>query len=161
MSGFGSFDDWVRTSQQGFLAYAHLLCADREEARDVVQEVYGRMASRFERLNTDGGLTAYAKRAITNEVISRRRRRHLTTVPLVREPGQRAESERVPDRVVAWQLCQELPMPQRAAVVLRFFDDASFAEIGEVLDMPESTARSHVHRALAALRERLDKEDFR
>ena len=45
-------------------------------------------------------------------------------------------------------------------VVLRLFEDLSFAEIGDILQMPEATARSHVHRALTALRGRLDKEDI-
>jgi DNA-directed RNA polymerase specialized sigma24 family protein len=55
----------------------------------------------------------------------------------------------------AWRLCLELPATQRAAVVLRFYEDMSFAQIGLILDCPEVTARSHVHRALHALRDRL------
>jgi RNA polymerase sigma factor (sigma-70 family) len=55
----------------------------------------------------------------------------------------------------AWRLCGELAPTQRAAVVLRFYQQLSFAEIGEALGCPESTARSHVHRAMAALRSRL------
>ncbi|MGH4010732.1 MAG: RNA polymerase sigma factor [Pseudonocardiaceae bacterium] len=43
----------------------------------------------------------------------------------------------------------------RAAVVLRFYEDLSFAQIALILDCTESTARSHVHRAVAALRARL------
>lgn len=51
--------------------------------------------------------------------------------------------------------CAELPATQRAAVVLRFYGDLSFAEIGAALGCPEATARSHVHRAMASLRSRL------
>ncbi|MFZ1412327.1 MAG: RNA polymerase sigma factor, partial [Micropruina sp.] len=63
------------------------------------------------------------------------------------------------DRVVAadqvWRLCGELPPAQRAAVVLRFYEDLSFAEIAEALGCREATARSHVHRAMVLLRSRL------
>lgn len=52
-------------------------------------------------------------------------------------------------------LLETLPRPQRAAVVLRFYDDLPFAQIAEILDCTESTARSHVHRALATLRQQL------
>jgi DNA-directed RNA polymerase specialized sigma24 family protein len=41
-------------------------------------------------------------------------------------------------------------------VVLRFYQDLSFAEVGAALGCPEATARSHVHRALATLRVRLE-----
>lgn len=156
-----SFDAWVASSQPRLLAYAYLLCADREEARDVVQDVYGRLAPRYDALAGEGGINAYARRSVTNEVASRRRRPRLVTVPLVSEPGVAAAADRVPDRLVAWRLCEELPTTQRAAVALRYYEDATFAEIGQLLGIPESTARSHVHRALAALRERLSEEDHR
>ncbi len=45
---------------------------------------------------------------------------------------------------------------QRAAVVLRYYEDQSFGEIARVLGCTESTARSHVRRALAVLREHLE-----
>ena len=48
-----------------------------------------------------------------------------------------------------------MPPRQRAAVVLRFYEDMSFAQIGLVLDCPDATARSHVHRAIRTLRDRL------
>ncbi len=68
-------------------------------------------------------------------------------------------SQSLADADHAWALCAELPPPQRAAVVLRFYEDLPFAEIGRILGCPESTARSHVHRALAALRQRLATEE--
>jgi DNA-directed RNA polymerase specialized sigma24 family protein len=47
---------------------------------------------------------------------------------------------------------------QRAAVVLRFYRDLTFAEVANILGCGEATARSHVHRAVATLRLRM-KED--
>ena len=68
-------------------------------------------------------------------------------------------SQALADADHAWRLCSELPPQQRAAVVLRFYEDLSFAEIAGILDCPESTARSHVHRALGTLRARLAAEE--
>ena len=59
---------------------------------------------------------------------------------------------------MARRLLAGLPARQRAAVALRFYDDLAFAEIAMILDCPESTARSYVHRALERLRAQL-KED--
>ena len=42
---------------------------------------------------------------------------------------------------------QRLRPEHRAAVTLRYEEGLSFAEIGEVMGVPEATARSHVHRA--------------
>ena len=65
-------------------------------------------------------------------------------------------SQAVADADQALRLCGELPPMQRAAVVLRFYEDRSFAEIARILGCPEGTARSHVHRALQALRAKLE-----
>ena len=45
---------------------------------------------------------------------------------------------------------------QRAVVVLRCYQDLSYAEVGAALGCPEATAGSHAHRALATLRSRLE-----
>ncbi len=49
-----------------------------------------------------------------------------------------------------------LPEPQRVVVVLRIWQQMSYAEIALVLDQPEGTVRSHMHRGLCALREMLE-----
>ena len=41
---------------------------------------------------------------------------------------------------------------QRAAVVLRYYEDLPDAEIAEILECSPATARSQIHRALASLR---------
>ena len=58
-----------------------------------------------------------------------------------------------------WRVCQGLPRQQRAAVVLRFYEDLEYAEIAAILDLAEPTVRSHVHRALAALRVQLTAQE--
>jgi DNA-directed RNA polymerase specialized sigma24 family protein len=40
-------------------------------------------------------------------------------------------------------------------VVLRFYEDLSFADVAKAMGCREATARSHVHRAMAQLRARL------
>jgi RNA polymerase sigma-70 factor (ECF subfamily) len=43
-------------------------------------------------------------------------------------------------------------------VVLRYQEDLSPTEIADMLDMPVSTVKSHLHRSLALLRGRLEKK---
>jgi DNA-directed RNA polymerase specialized sigma24 family protein len=44
-------------------------------------------------------------------------------------------------------------------VVLRYYEDLEYAEIAAVLGVAQATARSHVHRALAAMRAELEDHD--
>jgi RNA polymerase sigma factor (sigma-70 family) len=52
-----------------------------------------------------------------------------------------------------------LPVRQRAAVVLRYYEGRSDAEIASILSCSEGTVRSQIHRALAALRSRLGEQE--
>jgi RNA polymerase sigma-70 factor (ECF subfamily) len=49
-----------------------------------------------------------------------------------------------------------LPEPQRVVAALRIWQQMSYVEIAQVLDQPEGTIRSHMHRGLCALRELLE-----
>lgn len=54
--------------------------------------------------------------------------------------------------LAALQALDDVP---RACILLRTVGDMSYREISQVLEIPEGTAMSHVHRARKALRERL------
>ena len=51
------------------------------------------------------------------------------------------------------------PPKQRAATVLRYFEDATYEEIADVLECEAATARSLVSRGLKALRKSLEGHD--
>jgi len=62
--------------------------------------------------------------------------------PLTADPVERAALNRALETAIA-----TLKPDQRAAIGLRYEEGLSFEEIGQVLGIPEVTARSHVHRA--------------
>lgn len=157
------FDAWVAARGPALVRFAHLVTGNLPDAQDVVQDALTAAYPRWRRLSERGQQEAYVRRSIVNGHISRwrsfGRRETVSADPVTARPpytdsvGDHAD--RQADASVAWQLCQTLPRRQRAAVVLRFYEDLSFAEIGAILDCSEATARSHVHRALASLRDRL------
>jgi RNA polymerase sigma-70 factor (sigma-E family) len=165
------FADWVNRSGPELLGFAHMVTGSGHDAADAVQDALVAVYPRWRRLQRDEvsgrpfGADAYARRVIVNRSVSwwRKftRREYLidaAELPPVREPdgaGSDPAGE-ASDAVLARQLLGTLPTKQRAAVVLRFYDDLPFTEIAAILRCTESTARSHVHRALAALRDRLD-----
>jgi RNA polymerase sigma-70 factor (ECF subfamily) len=51
-----------------------------------------------------------------------------------------------------------LPEKARMVVVPRYQEDLSPSEIAELLEMPVSTVKSHLHRSLALLRGRLERQ---
>lgn len=157
----GSFVEFARARTERYLDLAWLITRDAEDARDAVQDALAGLYARWSRLPTDDELEAYAYRTVVNACLRvvRRRPRSLPVaqpegLPLAPVGADPADAVAAADEV--WRLCGELSADQRTAVVLRFYQELSFAEIATVLGCRESTARSHVHRAVVALRTRVE-----
>lgn len=160
--GEQDFGRWVAARGGALQRFAYLVTGNAADAPDLVQDALAHALPRWERLAAAGTAEAYVRRSIVNGSVSRwRKNRRLVSVDDVELVAPRApvtepdEAARRDDAEEAWQLVRSLPTKQRAAVVLRFYEDLSFAQIALVLDCPEATARSHVHRALGRLREQL------
>ncbi len=154
------FDALVREGQDRWLRLAHMITRDWHVARDAVQDALIGVHRGWARLPEGAARDAYLRRSVVNASLRQLRRRP-KTLPLADEsalppaPGG-DPADRVAAADEAWRLCAELGPVQRAAVVLRFHDDLTYADIAEVLGCPEATARSHVHRALGTLRQALE-----
>jgi RNA polymerase sigma-70 factor (sigma-E family) len=154
------FDVWAGECGRSLLVFATAVTGNREEARDAVQDALVAVYLRWRRLTSAGEPGAYARRVIVNRHISwwRRlgRRERLTAFEVDHATtAEPAAQDRLADADLARGLLAGLPARQRAAIALRFYDDLPFAEIARILDCPESTARSYVHRALERLRAQL------
>lgn len=140
------------------LRLATALTGDRADAEDVVAEALSRALARWGRVSRADDVDAYVRRMVVNAHTSwwRRFRRRESPVAQVWAPGvvegPEGAGERSADRARIWAACATLPAAQRVAVVLRFYEDLTYAEIAELTGVREGSARSRVSRGLAALR---------
>lgn len=160
-NGESGFEGFVRLRSDRLLRLAFLVTGSWDDARDAVQDALEGVLPRWGRLADSDNLDAYVRRCVMNACLSSIRRRGRSRPVAEPQLLPQAKVQADPAWAIvnadeAWRLCTSLPATQRAAVVLRFYQDLSFAEIGAALGCPEATARSHVHRALAALRARLE-----
>jgi RNA polymerase sigma-70 factor (sigma-E family) len=149
------FDEWVAQRGAALLRFAYLLTRDHARAEEAVQDALIAADSRWTRICRDRDPEAYVRRSIVNADISRWRRffrRETPTADLVEESSGPDHAETQAEQDAVWMLCATLPTKQRAAVVLRYYEDLPDAEIAEILDCSPATVRSQIHRALATLR---------
>lgn len=133
---------------------AYLLTGDRATAEDLVQESFVRVFSRLRNLRNPGSFEWYLRRTVINLAKSHFRRRRTEREYLQRrrvEPPQPSMPD-VALRDEAWRALHRLPHRQRAAIVLRFYEDLSEAQTAQVLQCPVGTVKSLVSRGLARLR---------
>ncbi len=158
--------------------YLFRLTGSREDAEDLLQEVFLRVVRTLEGYEHDGRFVGWLFRIATNLARDRIRRRQRTPRTLHLEvgvpTGERVSwasagdlSEPAPDdplmldeQVDALQRAvARLPAAEREVVMLRHFSGMTFAEISEAMGTPLGTTLARGHRALGKLRKWLEEED--
>jgi RNA polymerase sigma-70 factor (sigma-E family) len=133
---------------------AFLLTGDAARAEEVVMEAFVRSLAAWRRTSVTEP-TAYVRRAVVNLCRNRRRRAWLERRHAATHENATAEHEPV-DHVLA--AVRALPSRQRAAVVLRYWDDPSEADIAATLGSV-GTVKSQLSKARATLAAALQEEE--
>ena len=148
------FHDYVTARSRSLLRTAYLLTGNRADAEDLVQAALAKTYQAWDRIEDRGALDGYVRRAMVNTHISWWRRRRVEEYPTDVIPDQA-----VADHSVAADLhdtlvraLDRLPQRMRTAVMLRYFEDMTEAEIASVLGVSLGTVKSTVSRAVARLR---------
>lgn len=149
------FADYVAARQRHLLTGAFLLTQDWARAEDLVQTALGQVFTRWDRVARAGDPDAYVRRVVVNAFLSDRRRRWSRESPVADPPDAPGvyDAYAAADlRLVVDELLEQLPRRQRAAIVLRYFDDLSETQTADLLGCSVGTIRSQTARALAHLR---------
>jgi RNA polymerase sigma-70 factor (sigma-E family) len=139
-----------RLHRHSLVRFARALVADPNRAEDLVHDAFVRAYSRHETLED---AAAYLRATIINLARDGARRDALFRK---RAPGLVppviSKSKQSEDRLDLLGSIYRLPVRQRAAIVLRFYEDRTEADIARILNCRPGTVKSLLSRALATLR---------
>jgi RNA polymerase sigma-70 factor (sigma-E family) len=156
LDGLGTdFDDFVRESSTSLLRTAYLLTGDYGHAEDMLQTALLRTARRWRAASAQP--EGYARRVLANLAKDRWRDRGRRPPETAAAPdrGHDGATGQVTLRHTLLPAVLQLPMRQRAVLVLRYFEDLSIDETAAALDCSVGTVKSQTHHALNRLRELL------
>lgn len=151
----GRIQDLYVRHAPGGLRLAYLLTGDRTLAEDLVQEAFARLIGRLRHLRDPNAFDAYLRRTILNLSRSHFRHRAVERAFVEREGPRAVPPPRDPDLATYEAMRRALlalPERQRAAIVLRFYEDLTEREAADVLRCRPGTIRSLVSRGMASLR---------
>lgn len=149
-----TFEDYVADHGTRLMRLATLLCSDVYEAEDVVQEALLRAFRRWHHIASLPRPHAYIRRMVVNEAVSMHRKwGRVEAVPVDQLDSAQADStDALDDQAVLIAAVASLPPKQRAAVVLRYFENLTDVEISQALACRTTTVRGYIHRALRTMR---------
>jgi RNA polymerase sigma-70 factor (sigma-E family) len=148
------FREYVATRSRALLRTAYLLTGNKADAEDLVQAALAKTYLAWDRIEDRGALDGYVRRAIVNTHISWWRRRRVEEYPTDEIPDQAVADHTITSELqeTMRRAIDRLPARMRTAVVLRYYEDMTEAEVAEVLGVSLGTVKSTVSRAVAKLR---------
>ncbi len=149
------FEEFFHGHYPGLVRALYLLTASQDEAEELAQETMVRLYAQWDRVRLMESPGGYAYRVALN--LNRQRIRHLR-VRARRLFGFRPHLESAESPETRRELTEaiaSLPTGQREAFMLVEWLGLSAEQAGEILRIRAGSVRARVHRARAALRDRL------
>lgn len=154
-----TYEEFADSRLSALLRYAVMLTGDPASAQDLVQETMVRAQLHWRKVVASDSPDGYVRRILTNQFIEQRRGSWWRRVLLWAEPDETAvafdHADESAERDRIWSLLAGLPRRQRAALVLRYYEDLPDQEIADILGCAVGTVRSSISRGLGALRAEL------
>ena len=149
------FTAYVAASAPRMRRTAYLVCGDWQRAEDEVQTALVKLYLAWDRVRARSSLDGFVRTTLVRGLIDERRPLEAGAVA-GRLPDRAAvEPMAVEERLTVRDALAQVPPRQRAALVLRFYEDCDVAETARVMGCSEGTVKSQTARGLARLRELL------
>jgi RNA polymerase sigma-70 factor, ECF subfamily len=161
----GAFESMYRQYERLVFRNAYLITGKKEEAEDVLQDVF--LSVWKSRHTFDPGkskLTTWLHRITVNECFRKKRKQDpgqcsLDDIDIAApEDGQEESFITKEEYGELMKAMDNLDQKHRAVLVLRYFNELSYDEIAQAMDIPLGTVKSRIFQALGTLRSKLQVE---
>jgi len=166
-----AFGELVRRWERRIYALAYGMLGREEDARDATQETFIAAFRNLRGFRGEAKVSSWLHRIAVNQCITRQRRAKVRSetaleeeveknagsfaAPTTYSPAGVVERHQVTQAVR--KAVNSLPVELRQVIVMKEFEDLTFKEIADALDLPLSTVKSRLYTALKQLQMRLQK----
>lgn len=166
-----AFGEIVRRWERRIFALTYGMLGREEDARDATQETFLSAFRNLRNFRGEAKVSSWLHRIAVNQCLTRHRRAKVRKEAGLDDEEERdassfaTPSELLPSRVAEGRerstavrrAVNSLPVELRQIVVMKEFEELTFREIADALDVPLSTVKSRLYTALRQLQMRLEK----
>lgn len=167
-----AFGEIVRRWERRIFALSYGMLGREEDARDATQETFLAAFRNLRGFRGEAKVSSWLHRIAVNQCITKQRRNKVRSesalddeqekhpssafaMPLRVSPAHVAEARQ--QTLAVRRAIKSLPVELRQVVVMKEFEELTFREIADALDLPVSTVKSRLYTALKQLQMRLQK----
>lgn len=159
-----SFENLFRTQHAKLWLSAYRILNDKARAEDVVQDIFLKLWQKREEISVQENLSAYLHRAVTNHAINIYKQQYRRLIEHGEEISEKPDTVSIEaDNVILTKELSEkidyaistMPDSIRGVFMLSRFEELSYKEIAERLEISVKTVEKHMSNALKHLRKYL------
>lgn len=129
---------------------------DTGRAEEVTQDIFLKLWRALPSYDGRAGLATWLYTIARNTCLSAVRAESYRQTKALDETNEPAASDRTPENLALRQCLGRLPDVQREVITLFYLQERSITDVALMLDIPENTVKSHLHRARRALGEMME-----
>jgi RNA polymerase sigma-70 factor (ECF subfamily) len=166
-----AFGEIVRRWERRIFALAYGILGREEDARDATQETFLAAFRNLRGFRGEAKVSSWLHRIAVNQCITRQRQASVRGEAALEDEQEKDATSFVtsiqysPSRVVEGRqetkavrrAINSLPVELRQVVIMKEFEELTFREIADVLDLPLSTVKSRLYTAMKQLQMRLQR----
>lgn len=155
-----AFAEALRANQSMVFSLAYHFLRDRGAAEEVAQDVFMQLYRKLDELASPRHVVFWLRKTTSHRCIDYARRRGAQSTIALEETREPSAAQQRGDPLLnrrLRQLLATLAEKPRMVMILRYQEDLTPDEIAELLEMPVRTVKSHLHRSLAILREKIER----
>lgn len=155
---------WADEFGRRLLRAAAVMCGNRDEAQDLVQETLLQALRSLAGFRGDSGAYTWLYAILRRQYLTRRRKaRFLEFLGLVPERSDQAPSadERIDHELACEQVrraLRKLAFRHREILLLRYVEELKVREMADLLQLPSGSVKSRLHNAVRALEKQLGRD---
>ena len=166
-----AFNTLVRRWENPIYGLSLRMLGRDEDARDVCQETFLAAFRNLRKFRGEAKFSSWLYRIALNACHSRLRRQDGATARSLDQEDENGRKSDLPDEssedarerlerhqrtTIVRRALQGLPAEMRQVIVMKEYEELTFAEIAEILEIPVSTVKSRLYTGLQQLRARLE-----
>lgn len=152
--GLEPFGAFYERERRAMVTLAYATSKSRLAAEDIAQDAFIAAFREWERVGRLDNPATWVRRVVINRSVSVIRRR-ITAARNLSRLGGRIDRVELPavsaETEHLWVAVRRLPKRQRQVIALRYVDQLTLAEIGEVLGCSKESVNTHLRRARSTL----------
>ncbi|ASV70245.1 MULTISPECIES: sigma-70 family RNA polymerase sigma factor [Cytobacillus] len=147
-----AFQELIEEEKNKLFRMAYLYTKNEDDALDIVQETVYKSFVSIKQLKDPHYFSTWISRILINTALDFiKKNKH--TIPLRDfDISQKSHSIEVEEKLDLLDAIKQLDVPYKSVILLRYYKDLSVKQIAEIMQCPEGTVKTRLHRAINQLK---------